>query len=188
MIRDVDTALTPAKEVLQDLYTNPHLVDSVDVPAKAWLELKNKNIQTSLVPFCGPLTTSKVAQIANWFETKITRDPTLRCHVKWVTHLPNAHARTLYIASLLQNETKNKGLSSGALMEQAWQVQKDVGPPHSDSVDVELESLKHLEEMFERGSSRAGIAGHYQWGLDTGDHQGRWDPYAGTPTEWYQGD
>ncbi|KAG6824380.1 hypothetical protein H0H93_002099, partial [Arthromyces matolae] len=43
------------------------------------------------------------------------------------------------------------------------------------------------EEMFER-SLRAGISGHYQWGLDAGDHQNAWDPYLGLPEEWNHGD
>ncbi|KAG0708468.1 hypothetical protein DFH29DRAFT_795223, partial [Suillus ampliporus] len=24
----------------------------------------------------------------------------------------------------------------------------------------------------------------YQWGLDAGNHQGSWDPYAGLPSHW----
>jgi len=43
------------------------------------------------------------------------------------------------------------------------------------------------EEMFER-SSLAGIAGNYQWGLDAGDHQDGWLPYAGTPEHWNHDD
>ena len=41
--------------------------------------------------------------------------------------------------------------------------------------------------MFER-SAFAGIAGNYQWGLDAGDHQDGWDPYAGTPEHWNHND
>jgi hypothetical protein len=45
-------------------------------------------------------------------------------------------------------------------------------------VDVDKECLEVLEEeMFEK-SARAGIAGHYQWGLDVGDHH-YWYPYSG---------
>jgi len=50
------------------------------------------------------------------------------------------------------------------------------------------ETLEQLEEeMFER-SSLAGIAGNYQWGLDAGDHQDGWLPYAGTPEHWNHDD
>ncbi|KAF9473671.1 hypothetical protein BDN70DRAFT_816899, partial [Pholiota conissans] len=47
-------------------------------------------------------------------------------------------------------------------------------------IDIDRDCLYQLEEeMFER-SSRAGIAGHCQWGLDEGDHQ-FWNPYDGIP-------
>jgi hypothetical protein len=32
--------------------------------------------------------------------------------------------------------------------------------------------------MFEK-SQQAGTAGNWQWGLDAGDHQERWNPYEG---------
>ena len=32
--------------------------------------------------------------------------------------------------------------------------------------------------------SNTGIAGYYQWGLDAGDHQECWYPYAGLPEHW----
>ena len=55
-------------------------------------------------------------------------------------------------------------------------------------VDVDKECLDILEgSMFER-STRAGIAGYCQWGLDAGDHQECWDPYSGTPEHWNHGD
>ncbi|KAG6893479.1 hypothetical protein C0992_009816, partial [Termitomyces sp. T32_za158] len=187
--QDVEDALNPAADILRCLFTDPHLVDSEDVPAKAWLEQRKQDLRKSLVPFGGPLAVSKIAQISNWIETHITKDPSLTCRMTWLTQLTNAHARTLYIASCLERNTKNKGFNQRSLLQKAWIIQQDVGPPHSDSVDVELESLGQLEEeMFERGSLRAGVAGHYQWGLDAGDHQGNWDPYAGTPSEWNRGD
>jgi hypothetical protein len=51
-------------------------------------------------------------------------------------------------------------------------------------VDVDRECLERLEEqMFER-SAMAGVAGYFQWGLDAGDHQDCWDPYAVLPAHW----
>ncbi len=51
-----------------------------------------------------------------------------------------------------------------------------------------MECLERLEEeMFER-SALAGNAGDYQWGLDAGDHQDGWNPYAGTPEHWNHND
>ena len=40
--------------------------------------------------------------------------------------------------------------------------------------------------MFEV-SIRAGIAGNYQWGLDSGYHDD-WNPYAQLPAGWNVGD
>ena len=37
--------------------------------------------------------------------------------------------------------------------------------------------------MFEV-SKEAGQAGYYQWGLDAGDHQDGWFPYANHTAEW----
>jgi hypothetical protein len=59
-------------------------------------------------------------------------------------------------------------------------------------VDVEREipreCLANLEEeMFER-SKAVGIAGEYQWGLDTGDHQDSWNSYDSLPSEWVYAD
>jgi len=52
------------------------------------------------------------------------------------------------------------------------------------AADVDLECLTALEErMFER-SNRAGASGNWQWGLDVGEHQDRWNPYNGLPTHW----
>ncbi|KAG1727727.1 hypothetical protein EDB19DRAFT_1642847, partial [Suillus lakei] len=32
--------------------------------------------------------------------------------------------------------------------------------------------------------SQLGSAGNFQWGLDAGNHQDGWDPYAGLPSHW----
>ncbi|KAG6806222.1 hypothetical protein H0H92_012188, partial [Tricholoma furcatifolium] len=190
--QDVNDALDPSNKVLSHLFLDPRLVDSDLVPAKKWLEAKKQDFNKSVVPFTGPLPLIKVAQISNWIETHITKNPTLACRLTWLTNVTNAHARTLYIASLLKSDPKNHALDEQSLLQQAWKIQTyevGPGPLHSHSVDVQLESLEKLEkEMFERGSLRAGAAGHYQWGLDAGDHQGGWDPYIGTPNEWYRGD
>ncbi|KAH9931831.1 uncharacterized protein B0H18DRAFT_871769 [Fomitopsis serialis] len=42
--------------------------------------------------------------------------------------------------------------------------------------------------LFERrlfeSSTEAGLAGYEQWGLDAGDHQGKWYPYREVPSDW----
>ncbi|KAG2738666.1 hypothetical protein P692DRAFT_20956861 [Suillus brevipes Sb2] len=41
--------------------------------------------------------------------------------------------------------------------------------------------------LFEK-SAQSGSAGNYQWGLDAGNHQDGWDPYAGLPSYWNHND
>ncbi|KAH9475210.1 hypothetical protein JR316_0012321 [Psilocybe cubensis] len=55
------------------------------------------------------------------------------------------------------------------------------------TLDVDLEALASLEEEMFEVSSRAGLAGNYQWGLDAGEPQG-WFPYAGVPDYYNHGD
>ena len=49
-------------------------------------------------------------------------------------------------------------------------------------VDVERECLAKLEEVMFEHSLAAGIAGEYQWGLDTGE------PYDSLPYHWILAD
>jgi hypothetical protein len=122
--------------------------------------------------------------LGNWFEIHVAQDKSLR--QRWLGLLPFAHACTLWLVALLR---KHKGQlqkfnisDDKEVLEAAWN-QQTTHPPDmiwKDRVDVDRECLERLEEeMFER-SLLAGIAGNYQWGLDAGDHQGRWNPYAGT--------
>ncbi|KAH9923074.1 uncharacterized protein B0H18DRAFT_849903, partial [Fomitopsis serialis] len=37
-------------------------------------------------------------------------------------------------------------------------------------------------------SARAGPASYEQWGLDAGDHQGKWYPYGNLPSDWTEED
>ena len=79
------------------------------------------------------------------------------------------------------------------ILEQAWQYQtesggSDDGGHNALGVDVDRECLDDFEQrLFER-SKDAGMAGFYQWGLDVGPHQNRWDPYIGNSSEWAIGD
>ncbi|KAF9562489.1 hypothetical protein CPC08DRAFT_609038, partial [Agrocybe pediades] len=54
--------------------------------------------------------------------------------------------------------------------------------------DVDKECLEAFEEIMFENSKLAGIAGNYQWGLDAGDHQDGWNPYAGLPEYFNHGD
>ncbi|KAG1717558.1 hypothetical protein EDB19DRAFT_2001825 [Suillus lakei] len=50
--------------------------------------------------------------------------------------------------------------------------------------DVDLECLSAFEQHLFEKSARSGSAGNFQWGLDAGNHQDSWDPYAGLPSHW----
>lgn len=61
------------------------------------------------------------------------------------------------------------------MLARAWRDQ--ASSPMKFAEDVEVESIRRLEEeMFDR-SEDAGVAGNCQWGLDVGDHQEKWNPY-----------
>jgi len=63
---------------LQRLLTAPNSshdeVSSKVIPAKKWLQENKKNLGTEIIPHVGMLTITKRAQIANWFETYISRE------------------------------------------------------------------------------------------------------------------
>ncbi|KAG1745694.1 hypothetical protein EDB19DRAFT_1632070, partial [Suillus lakei] len=50
--------------------------------------------------------------------------------------------------------------------------------------DVDLECLSAFEQRLFEKSAQSGSAGNFQWGLDAGNHQDSWDPYAGLPSHW----
>ncbi|KIJ94189.1 hypothetical protein K443DRAFT_642500 [Laccaria amethystina LaAM-08-1] len=86
----------------------------------------------------------------------------------------------MYITTILKADPENEKLTDAELLQRAWKVQ-------FSNVDVDKDCLALLEEeMFER-SARAGVAGHCQWGLDIGDHDG-WDLYRDVPGYFNHGD
>lgn len=105
----------------------------------------------------------------------------------WMELLPLAHAYTIFIATLVKSDSKNATLDDAEILQKAWTLQLTGTPSVLMDIDVDRDCLYQLEEeMFER-SSRAGIAGHCQWGLDEGDHQ-LWNPYDGIPEHWIHRD
>lgn len=200
---DVDNALAGSEPILLQLIVNPDSVDVHMVPAKKWLDSAKKNIFRGAVPYCGNLSFLQRAQIANWFEINVTKDPMMR--YAWMGQLSHAHAITLFIASTiraedsrLKNGIKLKApeeltkedmeilqaeLTNEAVMDKAWDLQFHGTGSFLFDIDVDRECLEILEEeMFER-SDRAGIAGDYQWGLDAGDYQ-QPNLYTGLPPGW----
>jgi hypothetical protein len=186
---EIHESLRPYINSLRELLHKPEVADINSVPAMAWLA-KRDPLRT-LIPCVGNLSVTDRARIANWFETHVAMNKILRN--KWLGLLPLAHAFTLFIASqLLANpprKTNVSKLSQQELLEMAWEIQvKGDEKLLWQGVDIECECLAKLEEeMFER-SEAAGVAGEYQWGLDAGDHQDAWNPYAGLPAHWIHAD
>jgi len=115
-------------------------------------------------------------------------------HWHWLGLLPLVHTYTLWLVSLLcKNRSKLQKFDindDNQVLEAAWRLQTTHSPEvvWKSQIDVDKECLERLEEeMFER-SALAGIAGNYQWGLDAGDHQEGWNPFAGTPEYWNHND
>ncbi len=101
--------------------------------------------------------------------------------------LPIAHAHTVFLANQLKTKggAKRAGLTQGQLLDKAWEVQTFSSQQDLFlDVDIERECLMAFEELLFERSSRAGVAGNCQWGLDVGEHQGGWDPYIGLPSTW----
>jgi hypothetical protein len=152
---------------------------------------------TALVPYVGDISVTDRARVTNWFDVHIARGESKEPHT-WIGLLPLAHAFTLLLVSRLHYRITGDpeypataSLEDGEkfVLNKCWdyQVESDPGNVRSE-IDVDKECLERLEEqMFER-SERAGVAGHFQWGLDAGTHQDSWDPYNMLPTEWDHGD
>ncbi|KAF5378138.1 hypothetical protein D9615_007524 [Tricholomella constricta] len=76
----VEKVLSTFKDVLWTLLTTPERVSSLKVPAKGWLESQKKNLTKTMIPYVGSLSIVERAQISNWFEAHISKDPKLRKH------------------------------------------------------------------------------------------------------------
>ena len=175
----------------------PNKVDGDEkIPAKTWLENQKKSLSTTVIPFTGNLTIEERGQISNWFNAHVPKASLQRR--KWVGLLPLAHATTLFIAMRLvqaasgsEKDQKLKGATAEGIklyIEEAWKVQVDAQRSCFDEVDVEKECLASLECLMFENSKDADVAGHQQWGLDTGDHQECWNPYEGLAEIWNVGD
>ena len=186
-------------------------VSSLDVPAKKWLETKHSKedsetehseketkpskkkakvdpTSTPLV-FNNGISLSDRAGINNWYHTHIPGAPQSK---DWFERLPIAHARTCSLlhvnrAVFIKN-SKYLTLTNDQervrhLLRRAWKLQMEP-TPFLESVDVDREALKALEEKMFECSSKAGPAGNMQWGLDAGPLQNSWSPYL---LDWSDG-
>lgn len=179
----------PSAVILRQLLDAPDTVNSEDVPAKGWLEettkKRKKDIGKELVPHVGSLSLTVRAQISNWFDVKIGKDKKNQ-HI-WLGRLPIAHAHTIYISTILKNNPENEDLTNAELLGKAWKVQLTGTTSVLMDVDVDKDCLSTLEEEMFENSAHAGVTGHFQWGLDAGDHD-NWDPYDGRPQYLDPGD
>ena len=184
--KEVDDALSPHKNVLTSLLFQLDALENENIPVKRWLESERKSLTKTIIPYVGTLSITERAQVSNWFEVNIAKKRSFRS--KWLGLLPIAHALTIFIAFRLRCNAESRYPERKHhprdYLDEAWAVQFGSTKSRYSEVDVERECLERLEEqMFER-SMRAGIAGYYQWGLDAGDHQECWYPYAGLPEHW----
>ncbi|KAF5329617.1 hypothetical protein D9619_009245 [Psilocybe cf. subviscida] len=180
--RLVDAALSPFKNLLDDLMLTPDTISESDhVPAKDWLLQTKSDLILTPVGFSGGLSMTDRAQIARWFEVNIC-DKDSGVRNVWLGFLPLAHAYTVYIAHRMC--LVDPSLSLDDALDHAWKILLSAEQISASGVDVDKDALLQLEEqMFER-SARAGVAGNYQWGRDVGGHQGYWNPYDGLPSTW----
>jgi len=117
------------------------------------------------------------AQIYRWFERHIMGD-NKKLRYYWLGLLPITHAYTIHISSNLKSDPKYKDPNEEELLNEAWKLQLSAVTSLGDF--DEKECLERLEEEMFEVSMRASVAGHFQWGLDVGQHQ-FWDPYVDLP-------
>ncbi|KAF9552882.1 hypothetical protein CPC08DRAFT_767975 [Agrocybe pediades] len=183
---EVHDVLLPSKAILSALFEG-RIEDLQDtpIPALEWLRSQKKPIHSTLIPFVGGLSVNERLQITNWFERNISLDPQLR--MNWMGLLPLAHAYTVYLAARLRRTvTREDAMNDSDLLTKAWEA-VHCGAGALDSVirvDMERECIERLEEEMFENSKEAGIAGHYQWGLDAGHHQEDWNPYSNLRPDW----
>lgn len=207
---EINAALTPHVEVLIILLTDVRLdilAKKLNIPVLHYIcsgnsksnstqlgrKRKHDTVKAGVVPHSGNLSLEDQARVANWFAANVkgARSDT----TKWLGRFPLTHAFTLLLLhrhrATFENKnefphTEDESTQHQWLLQTSWEFQvNEVGPTH---VDVDRTCLAELEErMFER-SKEAGRAGDYQWGLDSGHHQDRWNPYENVPAFWGHGD
>lgn len=148
-----------------------------------------------MVPHVGDLSIEERGQIGSWMCAKIPGAEETK-HL-WLGGAGMAHAinlvlahkqRALFEAMPDYPSTGSVEVQQAFRLAAAWQYQLSHHPPDLlddvRHVDVDQECLFDFEQrLFER-SEDSGKAGFYQWGLNAGPHQDRWDPYSLSRSEW----
>lgn len=191
---EIAATLSPHLETLVGLLVNQddYEFSEVDVPAQSGLQTPGKSgcVNGGIVSEAGDLTHADLGGIVNWFWTTIPEIHDMQ--YLWMTGLAIGHARTLLIAT--RNITDIEGdpryptqgtdeAKRAFVMKKAWEIQCHAVPAHYYRVDVDAGCITALERRMFEISKKAGPAGHYQWGLDAGSHQGDWDPYHNLPSD-----
>lgn len=188
---EVDRILQPHLKLLHQILHKPNEVGSY-VPSLQYIRERRSGSRS--IQHTGDLSPDDQARAANWFFSWV---PGAGDEVhNWLGLVPIAHAHTIIIA--YRHRERLKALvpdfpvggtpeeQQVALWPAAWHYQ--CNRPPFPKVDVDLECLGDLEKIMFENSREAGAAGNAQWGLDAGDHQGKWDPYQTIPHQWNHGD
>jgi hypothetical protein len=164
------------------------------VPAREFVDGTSKLLvartqveKDGVVPYTGDVGFEDQARVANWIHKQIPGAGSNFC--SWMGKVLFAHAITLLIAFRRRSVVESfpafpcDGSARERetfLVDEAWKHQISASRPKTQE-DPNLACIVHLEEAMFEQSAAAGIAGLCQWGLDAGDHQERWDPYANLP-------
>ena len=198
---EINIALNSHLDTLNSLLQSPQ--DISEKYCSAWAYVHNKKfisnfkaevslLKAGLLLFRGTLTATDVAMVHHWLHTKLSFGATKKD--QWFQHVPAAYAMTLLILyhsyhKWCEDNIPVETLPSHPtlfcnLLKQAWDLQCK-GNSKPDGIDVDQEAVKVLERAMFEISKAAGLASHYQWGLDAGNHQQQWNPFQNTPSDWH---
>ncbi|KAG2126967.1 uncharacterized protein EDB93DRAFT_1096830, partial [Suillus bovinus] len=189
----IGEALAPHSELLTNIFEQPDPAKMCNaVPVIGYLaDLSEKTGRKhTTVPYCGDLSLTDCAQIANWVYHHIPGAS--KQIVNWLNCATYAHACTIVVAKRKKNQLQEMAedilTEPNVILQAAWldlQLSYDLS---AMDVDVDLKCLGILEQRMFKLSLAAGAAGNEQWGKDAGMHQDRWNPYEGLPEHWNHGD
>lgn len=155
------------------------------VPVLEWIKSTPSYLPGTgggMVPYTGNLSTLEQAEVANWIDQNIPGAKGMS--QKWMSKPTMAHALNIVLAAqneeyLIKVHHQQQTPREPDFIQLAWDhLQSHM--TWKPKQDVDQMCIRLLErEMFTTGTD-----GDYQWGLDVGDHQGRWNPYEGIPYDW----
>ncbi|KAG1807240.1 hypothetical protein EV424DRAFT_1307405, partial [Suillus variegatus] len=190
---NIDEALAPHSQLLTNILEQPDPAKMRNaVPVLGYLaDLSEKTgRKQTTVPYCGDLSLTDCAQIANWVYHHIPGAS--KQIVNWLNCATYAHVCTIVIAKQKKNQLQEMAehilTEPNAILQAAWLDLQLSYDPSAIDVNVDLECLGILEQRMFELSLAAGAAGNEQWGKDAGMHQDCWNPYEGLPEHWNHGD